>query len=182
MAPLIGARVISIIRNRSSDEELERTKRSLQSHGASLVLTEDELGTSTTLKGKRIALAIDSVSDDALSRKMATCLIPGATLLTVEFQGAATARPDPQLRQFLWQRNVALKAFRLSDCLGKRNLSQQTALFEWFGDLFARGILKSPALEYVRWGQVSEKQLQDAIWKHEQALTGQQKTVLVFED
>jgi trans-2-enoyl-CoA reductase len=182
LASLIGVRVISIIRNRWSDEELERTKRSLRSHGASLVLTEDELGTSTTLKGKRIALAIDSVSDDALSCKMATCLIPGATLLTVGFLGAATARPDSQLRQFLWQRNVALKAFRLSDCLGKRNLSQQTALFEWFGDLFARGIIKSPVLEYVRWGQVSEKQLQDAIWKHEQALTGQRKTVLVFED
>jgi trans-2-enoyl-CoA reductase len=182
LALLIGVRVISIIRNRSSAEELERTKRSLQSHGASLVLTEDELGTSTSLKGKRITLAIDSVSDDALTCKMATNLISGATLLTVGFLGAATARSDPQLRQLLWQRNIALRPFRLSDCLGKRNMSQQTALFEWFGDLFARGFLKSPALEYVHWGQVSEKQLQDAIWKHQQALVGQRKTVLVFGD
>lgn len=183
LAPLLGVRVISVIRNRPSAEELERTKRSLRSHGASLVLTEDELNTSAALlEGKRIVLAIDSVSDDVLARRMAACLIPGATLLTVGFLGAATARPDPQLRQFLWQRNIALRAFRLSDCLGKRDLSQQAALFEWFGDLFARGILKSPALEYVHWGKESEKRLQEAIWKQEQASVGQRKTVIVFEE
>lgn len=181
LAPLIGVRVISIIRNRSSTEELEHTKRSLRSHGASLILTEDELGTNTALEGKRITLAVDSVCDDTLTCKMATYLIPGATLLTVGFLGAATARPDPQLRQFLWQKNIALKAFRLSDCLGKRNLSQQTALFEWFGDLFARGFVKSPALENVYWGKISEKQLQDAIWNQTQASVGQRKAVLVFE-
>ncbi|RAO69470.1 uncharacterized protein BHQ10_005482 [Talaromyces amestolkiae] len=181
LAPLFGVRVISIIRNRSSAEELERTKRSLRSHGASLVLTEDELGTNTALEGKNIALAVDSVCDDALTCKMATCLIPGATLLTVGFLGAATARSNPQLRQFLWQKNIALKAFRLSDCLGKRNLSQQTAMFEWFGDLFARGFLNSPALEYVQWGKSSEKQLQNAIWKQTQISVGQPKIVLVYE-
>lgn len=182
LAPLLGVRVISIIRNRSSAEDLERTKRSLRSHGASLVLTEDELATSTALEGKRVTLAIDAVSDDALACKMAACLMPGSTLLTIGFLGAATARPDPRLRQFLWQRNIALKAFRLSDCLGKRDRSQQTALFEWFGDLFARGILKAPALEYVHWGQGSENRLPEAIWKQAEASVGQRKTVLVLGD
>ena len=182
LAVLFGVRVISIIRNRSSAEELERTRRSLRSHGASLVLTEDELSTSTALDGKKITLAIDSVSDDALARTMAARMIPGATLVTAGFLGAATARLDPQLRQFLWQKNINLKAFRLSDCLGKRDLPQLTALFEWFGGLFARGILKAPALEYVHWKQGSEKWLQDAIWKQEQGSVGQRKTILVFEE
>jgi hypothetical protein len=155
---------------------------SLRSHGVSLVLTEDELRTSSALQGKRFTLAIDLISDDVLARTMAACTIPGATLVTAGFLGSATARPDPELRQFLRQKNITLKAFRLSDCRGKRDLSQQTALFEWFGDLFARGILKAPALEYVHWKQGSEKRLQDAIWKQEQGSLGQPKAILVFED
>ncbi|KAJ5211423.1 uncharacterized protein N7498_003069 [Penicillium cinerascens] len=113
---------------------------------------------------------------------MAARMVPGATLVTAGFLGAATARLDPQLRQFLWQKNISLKAFRLSDCLGKRDLPQLTALFEWLGGLFARGILKAPALEYVHWKQGSEKWLQDAIWKQEQGSVGQRKTILVFEE
>lgn len=54
LAPLFGVRVISIIRNRSSAEDLERTKRSLRSHGASLVLTKDELGMNAILEGKKL--------------------------------------------------------------------------------------------------------------------------------
>ncbi|KAJ5917884.1 hypothetical protein N7454_010259 [Penicillium verhagenii] len=183
LARLLGVGVISVIRNRSNADELERTKRSLCSHGASLVLTEDELGTSPALDGKRITLAIDSVSDDALARTMAACMSPGATLVTSGFLGGPTARSDPSMRQFLWQKNITLKPFRLSDCLGKRDLSQQTALFGWFGDLFARGILKTPAVEYVQWKQEqgSENGLLDAIRKQAQGSPGQKKAMFVFE-
>ncbi|KAJ5479654.1 hypothetical protein N7530_005163 [Penicillium desertorum] len=183
LAPLYGIRVISVIRNRSTADELERTKRSLRSHGASLVLTEDELRSTDALAGKRIVLAIDSVSDDSLARNMAASLTAGGTLVTAGFLGTAESQ-EGNLRQFLWQRNITLKSFRLSDCLGRRAPPQQVALFEWFADLLARGTLKAPALEYVTWkrgAESLEKPLCDSIQRAHDGAIGGRKTVLVFE-
>ncbi|PGG98876.1 hypothetical protein AJ79_08752 [Helicocarpus griseus UAMH5409] len=53
-ARLFGVKVISVIRNRPRVEELETVKHSLKMLGASLVLTEEELDTTTELEGKRI--------------------------------------------------------------------------------------------------------------------------------
>ncbi|KAJ9483418.1 hypothetical protein VN97_g9991 [Penicillium thymicola] len=58
-SPLYSIKVISVIHDRSAADELERIKRSLRSHDASLVLTEEELRTTNALIGKRIVLAID---------------------------------------------------------------------------------------------------------------------------
>ncbi|OGM49679.1 putative mitochondrial enoyl reductase [Aspergillus bombycis] len=186
LAHLQGANVISVIRRRGTADELERTKRSLRSHGASIVLTVDELQATgpELLAGKRINLAIDFVSDDALARLMASVLAPGATLVTAGFLGVAPSGTDGSLRQFLWQRNITLKAFRLSDCLGRRSSSQQTALMEWFGRLFKDGTLKAPALEYVRWKRGDEgleRTLQEVLERHERGDVGEHKKILVFE-
>ncbi|KAJ6116027.1 hypothetical protein N7523_006444 [Penicillium sp. IBT 18751x] len=183
LAMLYGVHVVSVIRSRSTPDELERTKRSLRSHGASLVLTEEELHTTTSLTGKRIVLAIDSVSDDAQARHMAASLIPGGTLVTAGFLGVAASPGTGNLRQFLWQRNVTLKSFRLSDCLGRRAAPQQVALFEWFAQLLARGALKAPALTYVSWkrGQGLEKSLHGSIQRAHDGAIGDRKTVFVFE-
>ncbi|KAK5998070.1 Nuclear receptor-binding factor 1-like protein [Cladobotryum mycophilum] len=182
LAQIYGIKVISIIRDRSTADELERTKRSLRSHGASLVLTEEELRTTTELRSKRIVMAIDSVSDDTLARDMAAHLVPGATFITAGFLGVAS-RPEVNLRQFLWTRNITLKPFRLSDCLSKRDPQQQASLFEWFADLLKRGSLKAPSLEYIHWKQGEEgleRKLQEAITKHDQGEAGQRKKILVF--
>jgi trans-2-enoyl-CoA reductase len=186
LAHLQGVDVISVIRNRGSDEDLERTKRSLRSHGASIVLTVDELKASGAdlLASKRINLAIDFVSDDALARLMASFLAPGGTLVTAGFLGVAPSGTDGSLRQFLWQRNITLKAFRLSDCLGRRSAFHQTALMEWFARLFTEGTLKAPALEYVRWkrgDQGLERKLQEVLERHDRGDVGERKKILVFE-
>ncbi|KAF7167482.1 hypothetical protein CNMCM5623_000818 [Aspergillus felis] len=186
LAHLQGVNVISVIRDRGTDEELERTKLSLRTHGASLVLTADELKVSGAelLAGKRINLAIDFVSDDALARLMASFLAPGATLVTAGFLGVAPSGPEGSLRPFLWQRNITLKAFRLSDCLGRRSSFHQTALLEWFARLFMEGTLKAPALEYVRWKrgeQGLERQLQKVLERHESGEVGERKKIMVFE-
>ncbi|EAW12157.1 MDR family NADPH-dependent oxidoreductase [Aspergillus clavatus NRRL 1] len=186
LAQLQGVNVISVIRNRASAEEVERTKRSLRTHGASVVLTTTELADSGAelLAGKRIALAIDFVSDDALARQMAGFLAPGATLATAGFLGVSSAVRDGTLRQFLWQRNITLKAFRLSDCLGRRSAFHQTALLEWFARLFVEGTLKAPAVEYVRWkrGEKGQEQiLRDMLQRHEKGALGERKKILVFE-
>ncbi|GAB1190864.1 hypothetical protein APSETT444_000029 [Aspergillus pseudonomiae] len=186
LAQLQGANIISVIRGRGTEDELERTKRSLRSHGASIVLTVDELRATgpELLAGKRINLAIDFVSDDALARSMVSVLAPGATLVTAGFLGVAPSGTDGSLRQFLWQRNITLKAFRLSDCLGRRSSSQQTALMEWFSRLFKDGTLKAPALEYVRWKRGDEgleRKLQEVLERHERGNVGEQKKIFVFE-
>lgn len=183
LAPVYGIRVISVIRKRTTADELERTKRSLSSHGASLVLTEEELRSTDALMGKRIMLAIDSVSDDSLAQSMAASLIPGGTLVTAGFLGTAQSQ-ETNLRQFLWQRNITLKSFRLSDCLGRLAAPQQVALFEWFAELLARGTLKAPALEYVTWKRGAkslEKSLCDSIQRALDGAIGCRKTVFVFE-
>lgn len=184
LAPLYGIKVISVIRNRSTADELGRTKRSLRSHGASLVFTEEELRTTDALTGKRIVLAIDSVSDDSLARNMAASLIPGGTLVTAGFLGTAESH-EGNLRQFLWQRNITLKSFRLSDCLGRRTPPQQVALFEWFAELLAHGTLKAPALEFVPWKRGAkglQKSLFDPIQRaYDNEAIGGRKTVFVFE-
>ncbi|KAF7596855.1 hypothetical protein BBP40_012455 [Aspergillus hancockii] len=186
LAQLQGLSVISVIRNRDSEDERERVKRSLRSHGASVVLTTDELAATGAeiLTGKRISLAIDFISDDALARQMASFLVPGGTLVTAGFLGVSSATADGSLRQFLWQLNITLKAFRLSDCLGRRSSFHQTALMEWFARLFTEGTLKAPALEYVRWKRGDEgleRQLQDALGRHEAGSVGERKKVLVFD-
>jgi trans-2-enoyl-CoA reductase len=186
LARLQGVNVISVIRDRGTDDELERTKRSLRSHGASIVLTVDELKTTgaEVLAGKRVNLAVDFVSDDALARLMASFLAPGATLVTAGFLGVAPSGPEGNLRQFLWQRNITLKAFRLSDCLGRRSAFHQTALLEWFARLFMEGTLKAPVLEYVRWkrgDQGLEGKLQEVLERHERGQVGERKKILVFE-
>ncbi|KAF4237417.1 hypothetical protein CNMCM8980_005505 [Aspergillus fumigatiaffinis] len=186
LARLQGVNVISVIRDRGTDDELERTERSLRSHGASIVLTVDELKTTgaEVLAGKRVNLAVDFVSDDALARLMASFLAPGATLVTAGFLGVAPSGPEGNLRQFLWQRNITLKAFRLSDCLGRRSPFHQTALLEWFARLFMEGTLRAPALEYVRWkrgDQGLEGKLQEVLERHERGQVGDRKKILVFE-
>ncbi|EAW17189.1 MDR family NADPH-dependent oxidoreductase [Aspergillus fischeri NRRL 181] len=186
LARLQGVNVISVIRDRGTDDELERTKRSLRSHGASIVLTVDELKTvgAEVLAGKRVNLAIDFVSNDALARLMASFLAPGATLVTAGFLGVAPSGPEGNLRQFLWQRNITLKAFRLSDCLGRRSAFHQMALLEWFARLFMEGTLRAPALEYVRWkrgDQGLEGKLQEVLERHERGEVGERKKILVFE-
>ncbi|KAJ6141376.1 hypothetical protein N7470_009766 [Penicillium chermesinum] len=182
-APLYGVGVISVIRNRANANELERTKRSLRSHGASLVLTEEELHSTNALDGKRVVLAIDSISDDDLARHMATRLTPGGTLLTAGFLRPKVSS-EGNLRQFLWQRNITLKSFRLSDCLGRRAGPQQEALFEWFAKLLAQGTLKAPALEYVGWKRGTpslEETLREAIRRAHEGAVGSRKQIFVFE-
>ncbi|KAB8076251.1 hypothetical protein BDV29DRAFT_200334 [Aspergillus leporis] len=186
LALLQGIHVISLIRNRHSEEERERMKRSLRSHGASIVLTTDELATtgSEILRGKRISLALDFVSDDALARQVASFLVPGATLVTAGFLGVSSGTTDGSLQQFLWQRNITLKAFRLSDCLGRRSLFHQMALLEWFARLFMGRTLKAPALEYVRWKRGDEgleRELQGVLERHEAGGVGERKKILVFD-
>ncbi|PWY85084.1 GroES-like protein [Aspergillus heteromorphus CBS 117.55] len=183
LAPMYGVRVISVIRDRGTADELARIKRSLQSHGSALVVTHDELRTTTTLDDKRIVLAVDSVSDDALAKDMAARLIPGGTLVTAGFLGVSTGE-GVNLRQFLWQRNITLQAFRLSDCLGKRSLGQQTALIEWLAELLTRGVLTAPALEYVHWKRGEdglEQRLKESVQAHEMGAIGERKKILVFD-
>ncbi|PYI05172.1 GroES-like protein [Aspergillus sclerotiicarbonarius CBS 121057] len=181
LARLLGVQVISVIRNRSTTEELDRTKRLLRSHGASVVLTQDEVMDPRVLEGKRIVLAIDSVADDALVRAMAAAMTPGGTVLTAGFLGSAP-RPEINLRQLLWQKNLTLQPFRLSDCLSKRSRAQQSALFEWFADLVSRGTLRAPALEFVHWQAGGEQQLQDAIRTQAQDSVGQRKAVILLDE
>ncbi|KAJ5093146.1 hypothetical protein N7456_009007 [Penicillium angulare] len=184
LAPLYGIGVISIIRSRASADELERTKRSLRSHGASLVLTEDELHSTKSFDGKRIVMAIDSISDDDLAHHMATHLTPGGTLLTAGFLGPRVSS-EGNLRQFLWQRNITLKSFRLSDCLGRKDGPKQEALFDWFAKLLAQGTLKAPALEYVGWKRGApglEQTLIEAIHQSHQGAIGSRKQIFVFQE
>ncbi|RAK76560.1 MDR family NADPH-dependent oxidoreductase [Aspergillus fijiensis CBS 313.89] len=181
LARLLGVQVISVIRARANAEELERMKRLLRSHGASLVLTQEELAAPRVLEGKRIVLAIDSVADDALVRTMAAAMTAGGTVLTAGFLGeAAPPRPEVNLRQFLWQKNISLRPFRLSDCLSKRSQSQQTALFEWFAGLVGRGTLKAPALKFLHWQAGAEAQeVVAAVQGQAQTVIGQRKAVII---
>lgn len=180
-----GIKVVSIIRNREDADELERIKHSLRSSGATLVLTEDELRTTNALDGMRISLAIDSVSNDALSVIMAQKLVAGATFLTAGFLGPSST-PGINFRQCLWQKNITLKAFRLSDSLGKRSLEQQTALLDWFGSLLSQGtILMAPSIEYVPWKREDnrvESTLKAAIRQSfPSSAVGGKKKIIVFE-
>lgn len=166
-------------------------KQKLQAAGAHLVLTADELRTTSELKNKRIVLAIDAVADDALTSDMAKHLAPGATLLTAGFLGVRT---DPQvnLRQLLWRGNVSLQPFRLSDCLAKRSAEQQADLFAWFAGLLRRGLLQPPELEEVAWTRGSDladkaanqqsHAVLDAIHRHASGQRGQHKKILVFRN
>ncbi|KAJ5215135.1 hypothetical protein N7468_010814 [Penicillium chermesinum] len=157
-APLYGVGVISVIRNRANANELERTKRSLRSHGASLVLTEEELHSTNALDGKRVVLAIDSISDDDLARHMATRLTPGGTL------------SDGWISP--------------SEGIFRGAGPQQEALFEWFAKLLAQGTLKAPALEYVGWKRGTpslEETLREAIRRAHEGAVGSRKQIFVFE-
>lgn len=185
LGPLYGVRIISVIRNRPTADELERTKLSLRSHGASLVLTEDEIRDTNLLVGKRVVLAIDSVSNDSLTRHMAASLITGGTLVIAGFLGPAASQ-DGNLRQFLWQRNITLKPFRLSDCLSRQTIPQQAALFGWFVELLANGTLKPPALEFVSWKrgekpEALEESLGSAVQRAHHGAIGSRKIIFMFE-
>ncbi|PYH88029.1 hypothetical protein BO71DRAFT_489092 [Aspergillus ellipticus CBS 707.79] len=163
LAPMSGVRVISVIRDRGTADELARAKRSLQSHGAALVLTHDGLRTTTALAGKRIVVAVDSVADDALAQDMAARLISGGTLVTAGFLGVPSGG---------------------AIALGKRSATQQTALIEWLAELLTRGVLTAPALEYVHWkqGEAGLKQrLKESIRSDGQGAVGERKKILVFD-
>lgn len=183
IAQLYGLNVASVIRDRANEDERERTERSLRCHGAAVVVTESELSTNEALAGKRIVLGIDFVSDDKLTSTMATVLAPGATLLTAGFLAPASA-PDVNLRKLLWQQNITLRAFRLSEGLSKRSTELQRAVIEWLGGLLQRGILTSPLVSYVRWDQLDENReivLRHTIQQAFKGHVGQRKTILILE-
>ncbi|KAK2753733.1 putative secondary metabolism biosynthetic enzyme [Onygenales sp. PD_40] len=193
-AQFFGVNIISVIRRRSQDDDPESVKRSLKTFGASLVLTEDELDTTTELDGKRICLAIDSVSNETLTTKLLSKLAPGSTYLTVGFlgrtlgpaaHGSQSSNPLPDFGFIAWQRNITLKGFRLTISLEKRTPEQQTALLSWFSDLVCRGLLKLPALEYVRWNPLEEgleAKLRSAISQTQRPQLGQKKKIFVFDE
>jgi hypothetical protein len=69
--------------------------------------------------------------DSAVPRNPAVTSVPPAVRDAAMFRASESSETSQEgnLRQFLWQRNITLKSFRLSDCLGRRTPPQQVALF-----------------------------------------------------
>ena len=177
-AQLWGVKVISVIRNRP---DANAVKKSLQTNGANLVLTEEELGTAEALKGMKIVMAIDSVSGP-ISAKMASVLSSGSTFLTTGFLGADDNIHNIDYKKIGWAKDITFKALRLTKVLETRSTAQQEAMIAWFAESIQQGQLKPPLLECVRWESGDkdlEGRLKDAIGLFDAPIG--RKKVLVFD-
>lgn len=183
-AHLRGLRSISIIRDREI-MSATRTKQSLRSLGADIVLTENELSEQIPyILTNPVKLALDSVFGPS-ARLLLDCLSVGGTFVQLGFLGG----PNQELQlssKDLFVRQLQLRGFRGSAQLAQRTFEEQIALINWMVQLFNNGTLALPALglERLEWkmadGIENEVRLLAAIDRAKQAVIGQRKQILVF--
>ena len=183
-ARLQGLRIISVVRNRSN---MESVKRVLQSHGANLVIQEQELLNNELFVGKRIMLGLDAVFGIA-GQNLVNRLSPGATYVTYGFLGAEGMKGNLSITaELIWTKNIIFRGFRLSNTIAARSDQEQLELYDWFADLLCRNQLTRPSLEFFEWGSQSrsveelEKGLKDIIREASSGDVGKAKTMLLFE-
>ncbi|KAI0517450.1 hypothetical protein F5B22DRAFT_105401 [Xylaria bambusicola] len=140
-----GVSVISVIRDRSSDET-QRVKSALLAAGAEKVFTESELATQATelRKSKKIALALDSVYGASGSLLM-SALSDGGTFVHLGFLGGSTGKLELG-PQDLFGRRLTLRGFRGSDHMAARSAEEQTNLLNYWIAMLNRNELQLPVL------------------------------------
>ena len=184
-ARLRGLHVISVIRDRSDAASVKRT---LQSHGASIVIQEqDLLDDNNVFAGKRIMLGLDSVFGGA-GQNLVRRLSPGATYVSYGFLGAQGMNGSLAVTaDLIWGKNITFKGFRLSSAVAARSEQEQLELYAWFASLLQRNQLTRPSLEFFEWDaqkndpDAIEKGLKETIQKASSDDVGRAKTMLLFK-
>lgn len=183
-ARLRGLHVISVIRDRSDAASVKRT---LQSHGASIVIQEQDLQDDNVFAGKRVMLGLDSVFGTA-GQNLINRLSPGATYVTYGFLGAQGMKGSLSITaDLIWAKNITFKGFRLSSAVAARSEQEQLELYAWFASLLQRNQLTRPSLEFFEWdaqkndADAIEKGLKETIKKAYSGDVGRAKTMLLFK-
>ena len=174
-----GLNTISVVRHRL---DMSETRKSLRNHGTDIVLEESELSTTTVFESKKIMLGFDAVFG-ATGRMLIDKLSAGATYVTYGFLGGMT--PDTHILinpELIWLKNITFKGFRSSAALSALTDDEQRSLCVWVTELFTKGQLSMPLLQWENWDadSVEEEALRQAICKAQEALVGQHKIVFVF--
>ncbi|OJD20346.1 hypothetical protein ACJ73_08321 [Blastomyces percursus] len=174
-AHLRGVKVISVIRDRSSE--------SAWNTEADIVLNESELPNAEVLMGKRIVLGLDSVFGQS-GERIASCLSAHGTFVNYGqlSGGGPTASFNVTHWQVFWDR-LTFRCFRGTEQAALRTDSEIKDLYTWFAELFADGRLKLPKLNVVRWSGARERvtsNIETAIARQQSSILGIQKTVFLY--
>lgn len=150
-AKLRGCHTISVIRDR---DDVDSSRQQLRVLGADTVVTESELAApgavASLAEGKRIKLALDAVFGES-GERLAALLSPGATYVNYGSLGGAVGVSIPLTQELLFWKQITFKNFRLSQALSQYSQPEQEDLLAYFGDLFNRGSLQTPAVDRVAW-------------------------------
>ena len=172
-----GLKILAAVRDR---EDIKSLRKTLTSHCANSVMTEEEL--EGGFDGRKVVLAFDAVFG-AQGQKLINILTPGGTYISYGFLGGLG--PDVSIaisQQLIHGKNLTFKAFGLSAALGRTSREEQQNLTGWIDSLFKEGRLTMPLLETVRWDQDgdAEKAFWETVWVADSGKVGHQKQVIMF--
>ncbi|WYZ45860.1 hypothetical protein EsH8_IX_000085 [Colletotrichum jinshuiense] len=191
-ARIKGVHTASVVRDRSS-EDFESLKTALLKEGASVVISESDLGEkgvdahpvlSNAAAQKRIVLAIDGVFGDP-GESLASLLSPGGTYVNYGSLGGADGVIRLSQKLLFWS-EVRFRNFRLSEQLSQRTPAQQESLLLWFQELLSQGVLITPTVQRIQVPIAAgdkadfEQQVNKAIFPAGEVVVGNVKSVLEF--